>query len=161
MLLITLCSVALLTVGFVWMMLDLKKESVVVNTNMLPLTLLEVGTRQIPVELAEDNESRMRGLSYRDSLDSDRGMYFVFASSSVQYFWMHKMNFPLDIVFINKDKIISISSDVPNPKGMTPPAIVSSRGSADCVLEINAGKAAEWGLKVGDVVKLVGESVSR
>jgi uncharacterized protein len=158
MLLITLCSVVLLAIGFVWMMFDMKKQSASVSGIMPPTALLDVGNRQILVEIAGDDASRTRGLSYRDSLDPDRGMYFMFTSSTVQYFWMYQMKFPLDIIFINDERIVSVLSNVPNPKGMLPPTIVNSHVPANRVLEVNAGKAAEWGIKEGSVVGLAGPS---
>lgn len=135
-------------------MFDLQKESAKSPSEGLPTAMLDLGDRQVLVEVAETESTRMRGLSYRDSLAEDRGMYFVFASSSVQYFWMFKMNFPLDIIFLNDDTVVSVSSNVPNPKGMAPPAIVNSRVPANHVLELNAGKAAEWGIKEGMKIRL-------
>lgn len=140
------------------MMVDLKHQSATVSSSVTPTALLDVGSRKILVEVAADDASRTRGLSYRDSLDTDRGMYFIFGSSTKQYFWMFQMKFPLDIIFINNDKVVSISSNVPNPKGVLPPAIVSSSGPANQVLEVNAGKAAEWGIKEGSIITLSGPS---
>lgn len=158
MIYITIFSLALLAVGFIWLMRDLNKPNQIEKElgAISSSAILEVEGRQILVELAADDYSITRGLSYRESLDADRGMYFMFSSSSVQYFWMYQMKFPLDIIFIQDDVVVSVSSNVPNPTGLKPPAIVNSKVPANRVLEINAGKAKEWGIKEGSKVGLVG-----
>lgn len=150
-------SILLLIGGFVWLMFDLQKRGVEVSAGELPTAVLDLGDRQVLVEVADNERSRTRGLSYRESMDAERGMYFIFNSSTVQYFWMFQMKFPIDIVFINDDTVVSVSSNVPNPKRMSPPAIVNSRVPANRVLELNAGKAEEWGIKEGSKVKLLGD----
>lgn len=155
MILIVFFSFILLIGGFIWLMFDLQKQGPEIPGVSTSTAVLDLGDRQIIVDVADTDLARTRGLSYRDSLDQDRGMYFMFASSSVQYFWMFQMRFPLDIIFLNDDTVVSVSSNVPNPKGLMPPAIVNSRVPANRVLEINAGKAAEWGIKEGSKVSLM------
>ena len=47
----------------------------------------------------------MQGLSERQSLAEDKGMLFLFEKPDHYAFWMKGMEFPLDIIFINGDKI--------------------------------------------------------
>jgi uncharacterized membrane protein (UPF0127 family) len=150
-------AVTLLVLGasFVYLMYRLQSEPE--TQAELPTGIIEVNGRRIIVELALTPSSRTRGLSYRESLVPDRGMLFVFGAPATQRFWMHGMKFPLDMVFINGDRVVDVSANVPAPdKGL--PATVTSKAKADKVLEINAGKAEEWGIREGTVVSAVLES---
>ncbi len=120
----------------------------------IPHGIVRVNGRDIPVELALDEVTQERGLSYRDSLPADTGMLFIFGESKNQLFWMHEMHFPLDMVFINGTNVVHVSSDVPPPKSGEFPAIRSSEKPADKVLELNAGKAAAWGIAEGTALQI-------
>jgi uncharacterized protein len=122
---------------------------------LLPSTLIEINGHQLLVELAADDASRIRGLSYRESLDADRGMLFIFPSANRQNFWMKGMKFPLDIIFIRDHRVVRVASDVPTSTGPIP-TIVSSQQDADQVLEMNAGEAKKLGIEVGTEVKMLG-----
>lgn len=119
-------------------------------------SLLQIGDREIFVEIASSWWTRIKGLSGREGLDVNHGMLFVFPFASVQCFWMVGMKFPLDIVFLRDDVVVSVFSNVPYPKGFTLPRVIRSRVPANHVLEVNAGKAAEWGIKEG--VRVVGKA---
>lgn len=153
MLSVVVVVLVVLAGSFVYLMTTLKTKAVETEPTMLPTAMIRVGDRQMIVELAQDPLSRQRGLSYRESLPEDRGMLFVFGTPETQRFWMYQMHFPLDMVFINGDTVVDIAADVPEPSGGIP-ATVTSKAKADKVLEINAGKATEWGLKVGDKMAL-------
>jgi uncharacterized membrane protein (UPF0127 family) len=150
-LLITAVSILFLAGAFLILMLRLEAEPDVAA--VLPTGILEVNGRSIMVELALTAGSQSRGLSYRDGLDPDRGMLFVYDSPRIQRFWMHEMRFPLDMVFINGDEVVDVAANVPHPQGGLP-KIVTSSVRADKVLEINAGKAEEWGVRKGTVVNM-------
>lgn len=125
---------------------------------MKPLnsTIFQIGDREIFVEVASSWWARIKGLSGREGLDVNHGMLFVFPFVSVQYFWMFGMKFPIDIIFIRNGIVVSVFSNVPYPKGFTLPRVIRSRVPANHVLEVNAGKAAEWGIKEG--VRVVGKA---
>ncbi|MEP3665528.1 MAG: DUF192 domain-containing protein, partial [Roseibium sp.] len=77
----------------------------------------------------------------------DTGMLFVFQSEDQRYFWMKNTPLPLDIIFIGADgAIVSIAA------GTTPFSTdtIPSGKPARFVLELNAGRAAELGIKAGD-----------
>lgn len=119
-------------------------------------TLVVGGGRHILVEVARTAEETRRGLSFRPSLPEDEGMYFVFPIAEPQTFWMYGMRFPLDIIFIRDNIVINIEANVPAPKSdVDVPATARSAGQADAVLEINAGKAAEWGIRPGDEITML------
>lgn len=117
---------------------------------ILPTTMLRIGDRSIFVEVASDDTSRALGLSYRDALGDGRGMLFDFPSVQGRSFWMNGMKFPLDILFLRDQIVIDVHANVPPPSQTSGvPKIIRSKEGADQVLEINAGKSAEWGIVEG------------
>jgi uncharacterized membrane protein (UPF0127 family) len=119
-----------------------------------PERVVQVGDATVEVEVAADEASRQRGLGGRHSLGPDRGMLFVLADRSPA-FWMKDMRFPLDIVWIDGERVVDVSANVPPPKGPNAPLpTYSPDRPADRALEVNAGWAARHGVGRGDAVRL-------
>lgn len=135
---------------FVWQLgaglKDNKKE-------IIGLSQLKIGERVFDIEIADDAAERSKGLSDRESLEENHGMLFLFGLPSARNFWMKNMNFPLDIIWINGDKIVGFAENVP-PNNSQTPAIYSSLEAVDKVLEINAGLVQKLGIKIGDKIEL-------
>ena len=108
------------------------------------------------MDVVDTPESRRLGLGGRDSLGSDRGMWFVFDNPSEAMFWMKGMHFPIDIVWVTDNLVVAgVSPDLPHTATGTPDSNLPryrSPGTVRYVLEINAGKAAELGITEGDSV---------
>jgi uncharacterized membrane protein (UPF0127 family) len=120
-----------------------------------PTVVLPNGQRII-VEVASNDETRARGLMFRDSLADDRGMIFLFPQSGIYPFWMKQTLIPLDMIWIDEGgKIVHISAAVP-PCTADPCPSYSPEKIARNVLELRAGRAAELGLKIGDVLQIRG-----
>lgn len=103
------------------------------------------------VEIADNEYERETGLMYRDKLEEDQGMIFIFEDEAPRGFYMKNTTIPLDILFLDKDlKIVSV---VPETKPESLETIPSGV-PAKYVLEINAGLAQKWSLKEGDYVHL-------
>ena len=124
-----------------------------------------IGTVAFPVEVAVTAEQRQQGLSGRPSLASGAGMLFIFESPMTLQFWMKRMQFPLDFVWIGEDCTIGeITRDVPPPSPGTKDsdlARISPQGDTQYVLEINAGEASVQGLDVGYPVVFAGSIAGR
>ena len=109
------------------------------------------------VELAVTSDEQRQGLSDRDSLAPGTGMLFVFAPRRAGSFWMFRMRFPIDIVWISAScTVADITVEAPAPDPDTPTSDLptySSSSDAGYVLEINAGKAAEYGIEAGVPVR--------
>lgn len=103
----------------------------------------------INAEVARSPYQLYSGLSNRESICVDCGMLFIFPDFDERSFVMRDMNFPLDIIFIAKGRVIKIFADLP-PEGANPQKVYTSDAPVDEVLEINAGRASAWGLQVGD-----------
>lgn len=107
--------------------------------------------KKITIEVADTDEKRSQGLSYRSNLPADSGLYFTFPQEDQYVFWMKDMLFPIDILWIGGGQILKIdhapleSIDPPVERYLAPVPL-------DRVLEIPAGKSEEWGIKVGDRV---------
>jgi len=107
----------------------------------------------IKVEIADDFEEQIKGLSNRDSLDDNSGMLFVFPDKQIRRFWMKDMRFPLDIIWINDNKIVKIDKNLP-PEGEKPQNIYSSEIPVNYVLEVNGGYCSKHNINVGSEVEL-------
>ena len=111
---------------------------------------VEIKGRRFEVEVVADDESRARGLMFRDSLPEDRGMLFVFEREQELAFWMKNTRIPLDILYFDASrKLVSIAAGVPpctTPQCPTYP----SDGPALYALELNAGLAEKLAIRPGD-----------
>jgi uncharacterized membrane protein (UPF0127 family) len=108
------------------------------------------GVRHFTVEVADTDATRETGLMFRKSLAPDKGMLFDFGTPQSVTFWMKNTLIPLDMVFIAKDgHVVSIARNaVPMSE-----ALIPSGGPIVGVLELRGGRAAEIGVKPGDVVR--------
>ena len=57
-------------------------------------------------DISASNEQRTKGLSVKDALAENEAMLFVFGNEGEHTFWMKNMKFPIDIIWINRDKTI-------------------------------------------------------
>jgi len=106
------------------------------------------------VELAETQEKQALGLMFRDELRDDRGMLFLFPGEAMRSFWMKNTRIPLDIFYFDEDlSLVSVSENVQPCRTQRCPRYPST-GPAKYVLELNAGKAAELGVRKGDALSL-------
>src|SRR5258706_11929428 len=58
--------------------------------------------------VARTQEEQEKGLGERESLPSNMGMLFPFDHPYREGFWMKGMHFPIDIIYIKTNHIISI-----------------------------------------------------
>ena len=87
---------------------------------------------------------------FRKSVAPNAGMLFDFMKDDEQAFWMKNTLIPLDMLFIKKDgRIARIAA---NAKPLSTDSIPSYE-PVRAVLEIAGGRAAELGLKPGDLVR--------
>ncbi|PJC82720.1 hypothetical protein CO006_02210 [Candidatus Roizmanbacteria bacterium CG_4_8_14_3_um_filter_35_14] len=107
------------------------------------------------VELAKTAEEMKNGLMFRENMDSDRGMLFIFEKEGEYPFWMKNTLIPLDIIWINKDKEVVFISENAQPCEEGKPCLsVNPDKDAEYVLEVNGGTAEKIGLKVGDKITI-------
>lgn len=112
---------------------------------------IQINGSIIKVTIASEPREQYLGLSGRQGLCSDCGLLFDFPSSQERNFVMRDMNFPLDIIFINKGRIIKIFENLA-PENTEPLTLYNSGAPADQVLEVNAGYARQHNLIIGSQV---------
>lgn len=101
--------------------------------------ILKSGSQTFNTEIAKTLEERKTGLMHRASMPKDQGMLFIFERSGFHPFWMKNTLIPLDIIWINKDKIIVDIQTVPpcTTKPDCPNYVPKDMNLY--VLEVNAG----------------------
>jgi|GEM_PF-901082 len=119
-------------------------------------TILTPKETTIFAEIVDSPDKRSKGLMFRQSMASDRGMLFLFPEAGNFSFWMKNTLIPLDILWLDESgTILHLESNVP----------ICTRKDDECqkyqsphkssqVLELNAGMAEKLGLAVGSQLKV-------
>lgn len=114
----------------------------------VPLTITGAsGTHRFTVDVAATPEQQERGLMFVRSLAPDKGMIFPYDPPQPVAFWMRNTLIPLDIIFIRSDGRIARIANA-RPLDETP---LPSGEPVAAVLEIAGGRAAELGIREGDL----------
>lgn len=130
---------------------------IVIFSNKPKQATVTIRNQSFIAEVADSDEKQTKGLSGRENLEENRGMLFVFEKSDLYSFWMKEMKFPIDILFIKNDKIVTIHQNVPPPKDNVPLyelSLYKPKEEANYVLEINAGLSQKYSFKEGDNVEM-------
>ncbi len=113
--------------------------------------------RTVHVDIADDWESRGKGLSGRTQLGANEGMIFLYPRADMRSFWMKGCRIGLDILFLGDDgRVLNIASLDP-PVNEDVEDSIPSAGSiapARMVLELRKGWCREHGVKSGERVRL-------
>ena len=110
------------------------------------------GSKCVTVEVAENVLEQAHGLMFREHMEEERGMLFIFKTENIYPFWMKNTLIPLDMIWMNdKKEIVYIHKGAEPCKTMICPSI-NPATPARYVLEVNAGVADIMGLKVGDTL---------
>ena len=118
-----------------------------------PLTL--PNGQKIRVETMISDFDLLRGMMYRTSLATDRGMLFVHAAPDRYKSWMYQTLIPLDIIWMDANR--TIVEIVPNAPPCKTKASQCPQYGGDVLssytLEIPAGMARKFGLQVGETLQ--------
>jgi uncharacterized membrane protein (UPF0127 family) len=114
--------------------------------------------KYIMVEVADTPEEINRGLMYRNKMENNEGMLFIFNVEGQQTFWMKNTMIPLDIIFINEQhRIVHIAKHtIPYSRDPIP-----SMQPARYVLEVNAGFCDEQKIDVQYEIGFIHNNSSR
>lgn len=107
---------------------------------------LNAGIHNIEAEVAQSPDERATGLMFREKMDANHGMLFVFeAPARTQCFWMKNTLLPLSIAFLADD------GTVVNVADMQPQTTAShcSLKPVRYALEMNQGWFAKRGIGAG------------
>ena len=110
----------------------------------------EFVTLPLNIEIPNNIRDFNLGLMFRESLDVNSGMLFIFDEVGKQSFHMTETRIPLDIAFIREDGIIDSIKPL-EPFDESP---VTSDGEVLCALEVNRGWFAENNVEIGDEIDI-------
>ena len=120
---------------------------------VLPVEKLKIKTSNgifnFTVEIADQAHERAKGLMHRETMLPTHSMLFKFGKKETILMWMKNTPLSLDMVFLRKDG--SVSSIARNTVPFSE-KIIASREPVSFVLELNAGIAAQIGLKANDKI---------
>ena len=112
---------------------------------------LQIGDKNYRVEIVKSEKDQAKGLSGRDNLGDINGMLFIYPDSQMRSFWMNNMRFDLDIIWINKGKIIGFTENIPY---LDQKKSYKSSGKCDMVLELESDRVKKDNLQVGNRVEI-------
>lgn len=117
-----------------------------------PKDTVRVGDGVFNVYVAKLPDKWHKGLSGKEDLGKYDGMLFKFYKKGQHAIVMRDMYFPIDIVWIDGNKVVDIAPNVePEPdKAEADLTVYLSRLPANYVLELKAGTMEKYGLKIGD-----------
>lgn len=124
----------------------------------VPLTIETAGgaAHSFQVEIADTPEARQRGLMFREHMEPDHGMLFVFGRPQRIAMWMKDTPLPLDMLFVGRDGEIKRIFERAVPFSL---ATIESGRRVVYVLELNGGTVDRLGLAVGD--RLTGPAMEK
>lgn len=114
---------------------------------LVPMT---IGSVTVQASIADSLPERIKGLSDTPYLPKGVVKLFAFGAAGEHAIWMKDMNYPIDIIWTNKEGVIVHVEEKVSPK--TYPDSFGSPKPAWYVIETNAGFVEENSLTVGDEV---------
>lgn len=102
---------------------------------------------KLDIEIANTSYETQTGLMYRDGMEENQAMLFIFDEPAYHSFYMKNTRFSIDIIFI--DDQLRIASFKERARPMDENGL-SSEVPVQYVLEVNAGLAEQWQLEIGD-----------
>ena len=105
------------------------------------------GTVTLSIEIADEPNERSRGLMFRDALDDDSGMLFIYPVPRIASFWMKNTLIPLDMIFIDQSGEVTSIARETVPYSLKP---VRSTVPVKYILEIDGGDAERLGIEAGN-----------
>ena len=107
---------------------------------------IQIGTKQIVVEVADELHERQLGLMHRTTLEINEGMIFVYPESQKRSFWMKNTLIPLSIAYIGSDcQIVHMADMIPKSTKGVPSGL-----PAQFALEMNRGWFEVNAVAIGD-----------
>ena len=104
----------------------------------------------LDIEIADTDYEIQTGMMYREVMEDQQGMLFIFKEIGPRSFYMKNTLVPLDIIFIDENtSIIRIhrNAEPLNESG------IPSGGEVKYVLEVKAGMSDLWALQEGDLIR--------
>ncbi len=137
-------------------LLGCKENNQFINSEKIPQNKTELfdlnfSGVSLKVEIAALPEERELGLMFRNSLNENEGMLFVFKEGTGQRFWMKNTRIPLDIGYLSTSGVLL---EVHSAKPYDLSGVPSRSQDIKFVLELNAGGYKDLGIKIGSRIPL-------
>lgn len=120
----------------------------VLEPKLRPHVNVHIGDAVFSAQVAKTDEQRTKGLSGKPSLANDEAILFVYDTDGKWPVWMKEMRFPIDIVWLDKDKkVVHIVKNAP-PESY-PYESFAPMENARYVVELAAGTVAKKAIEIG------------
>ena len=121
--------------------------------------VVQLGEARFSALVADTPELHAQGLSGRDYMPPEWGMWFDFGSLRRPSFWMRGMLFPIDIIWIDEGlRVVHVTHEAPAPHpdatDSSLPRYNAGEARVRYVLEIGAGLARELDIGLGVTVSI-------
>lgn len=145
-----IAAVVILTAGFfAWKRLGTTERVTQSDESAVPYLVMD--GNKYNVEIADTEEKHSKGLSGRESLPAETVLLFDFSRSDYWGIWMKDMNFPIDIIWLDKQyKVLDV---IMNASPNSFPKVYKPHAPAAFVIETNTGFAVENNVQPGDIMK--------
>ncbi len=123
-----------------------------------PSAVIELKGQELKVLVAEISHHQRKGLGGRESLEEYDGMVFLFSYSDKHTMVMRNMEFPIDIVWLEKGVVVDIAPNI-QAEPSVPEANLTKyypRKSANLVIELPTGWVEKNDLRIGDKMVVIG-----
>ena len=117
---------------------------------MIALDARTISLADISFDIAQTSAEREQGLSGREGLTATSGMLFIFETPGRHSFWMKDMKFPIDIIWLDENFVITYIKSGATPESY--PETFESKADSLYAIELKAGEAERRNLKVGTKV---------
>jgi uncharacterized membrane protein (UPF0127 family) len=135
-------------------------DAVVKPTNSVEIVTGADRAVKVNIELADTEDKRRLGLSFKKYLGDYDGMLFVFDTETSTPFWMKDMQIPLDIIFFDSQGFIVDMKEAQAPCTATYCPSIYSKKSYMYVLEVNSGFIEKNAISEGGSLVLHIESLN-
>ena len=111
-------------------------------------TTISINGINVTMAIASTDEQRIRGLSGIEKMNENEGMLFLFDKPSKQGFWMNKMNFPIDIIWLDSNnKVVHIEKQLEPCKLFLACPVYNPEVDSLYVIELHSGFADDHSIK--------------
>lgn len=114
-------------------------------------TKVRVSNFTVNAEIADTSLTQAKGLMGRKSLAENEGMLFLFDTEDYYGFWMFNMSIPIDIIFMDKNKIVVDILQNAQPCGLSCESY-APKEKAMYALEVKANFTERHGVKIGSKI---------
>lgn len=116
----------------------------------MPIRHVTLAGQGLALRVAETYADQARGLQGVNALRDTEGMLFPFGRPLSQQFWNDGMIMAFDLLWIRDGRVVGIVPDIPPPH--KEPLVYDSPGPVEYAVELPAGWAERYGVRLGDIV---------